>query len=156
MNTLVYIRSSTATVAKVTHRVIVKATKMLRLGGLWKSGSIPGGGLMAGPSSSMRSAAWACAGVVELAILNGCEVRCLNKFCLKQEFVVYKLGNAGFWPPTLLNYEMKHISNWPLDNSAGIVILSTPLALPQVCGMSCLGSTPSHSRHDSYSLGAAQ
>ena len=57
MNTLVYIRSSTATVANVTHRAIVKATKTLRLDGLWKSGSTPGGGLMAGPSSSVRSAA---------------------------------------------------------------------------------------------------
>ena len=71
MKTLVYMRRSTAKVAKVTQRAIVRATKTSRLGGLWKFGITPAGGLIAGPSSSVRSAAWACSwaiAVVELAI----------------------------------------------------------------------------------------
>ncbi len=57
INTLVYMRKITARVPKATHRVMVKVTKTSRLGGSWKLGSTPAGGLMAGPSSSVRSAA---------------------------------------------------------------------------------------------------
>ena len=57
MNSLVYMRSRTARVPNVTHKVMVKMMKMSRFDGSWKLDIIPVGGLIAGPSSSFRSAA---------------------------------------------------------------------------------------------------
>ena len=75
---------------------------------------------------------------------------------LKQEFAVCNIGNGSSQPPALLNCKMKPIPNGSFDNSAGILILSTPLTLPKSLWNVMFGFTPSHSRHDSYSLGAAQ
>lgn len=57
MNTLVYMRNRTARVLKLIHKAKVKVRNTSRFGGSWRLGITPAGGLMAGPSSSVRSAA---------------------------------------------------------------------------------------------------